>query len=111
MQNARRVILYLASFIGAWLLVSFGGAMFDSANAAFWSDSLMWSLLSFMVVSPALVFLTTPSPDRAPSDSTKSFVDHESNSQQTLWPEAKDADEWRDEWTDETSNHSVRAHT
>lgn len=75
MHILRRFLLYLASSLGIWLLISFGGAMFNSANAAFWSDSLMWSLLSFMVIAPAFVFVCTPPPDNSVSARRKSFVD------------------------------------
>lgn len=111
MQNVRQTIFYLAFFIGTWLLISFGGAMFDSANAAFWSDSLMWSLLAFMIVSPALVFLTTPSPNDSDSNSSKSFVDHESDSPQTTWSEPDNPDEWREEWTEGGPSQSAHAQT
>jgi flagellar biosynthesis/type III secretory pathway M-ring protein FliF/YscJ len=107
MQNVRRLILYLASVIGVWLLVSFGGAMVDSANAAFWSSSLMWALLSFLVVMPALVMVNhassqsaqrTASPTQAstPAQSEqKPFVEDESDQVRTLWPEPNQPD---DEW-------------
>jgi flagellar biosynthesis/type III secretory pathway M-ring protein FliF/YscJ len=107
MQNVRRLILYLASVIGVWLLVSFGGAMVDSANAAFWSSSLMWALLSFLVIMPALVMVNhasnqstrraTPSkPQSTPAQSEqKPFVEDESDQVRTLWPEPNQPD---DEW-------------
>lgn len=107
MQNVRRLILYLASVIGVWLLISFGGAMVDSANAAFWSSSLMWALLSFLVVMPALVMAnhaSSQSAQRAASAQRQSasaqtkqkpFVKDESDEVRTLWPEPNQSnDEW-----------------
>lgn len=97
MQNVRRVILYLSSAIGIWVFVSFAGAMVDSGNAAFWSSSLMWSLLSFLVVMPALALVThasmaqqqaeqnAPAARQADEDD-KMFVEEEGEAQ-TLWPE------------------------
>ncbi len=74
MRKLRQYLLYLAYAIGTWLLVSFGGAMFNSANAAFWADSLMWALLSFTIVSPVLVFLCTPRPDASVSERQTAFT-------------------------------------
>lgn len=105
MENVRRVILYLSSIIGIWVFVSFGGAMFDSGNAAFWSSSLMWSLLSFLVVMPALALVTHASTtqkqaqqraaaaQREPQAAEKDFVDDE-ETVRTLWPEPNQEDEW-----------------
>jgi hypothetical protein len=112
MRNVRQVILYLAYFIGAWLLISFGGAMVDSGNAAFWSNSLMWSLLSFLIVMPALVMVNHASSksgktatdtktadasgaDPTPAAEQKSFVENETERVNTLWPEPEqEGTEW-----------------
>lgn len=120
MQNVRRAILYLSSFIGVWLAVSFVGAMFDSGNAAFWSGSLMWALLSFMIIAPGLVFLSVPSSDNdssggrttpsAGSDSSAErtpFVDNETEENETLWPEAEQSTDWPK--TESEQSASVRA--
>lgn len=104
MQNVRRAILYLSSVIGVWVAVSFGGAMVDSGNAAFWSSSLMWSLLAFLVVMPALAMVTHASTaqrqaqQRAAQASSseeeeKMFVDEE-DEVRTLWPEPNHENEW-----------------
>jgi len=81
--------------------------MVDSANAAFWSSSLMWALLSFLVVMPALVMVNhassratrqTASTRQSPSPAEreqKSFVDEGSDEVRTLWPEPNQKDnEW-----------------
>jgi hypothetical protein len=111
MKSTRRLIQYLASAVGLWLLVSFAGAMVDSANAALWSNSLMWALLSCLVIAPALLMVndifTRSDPDRdaAPSASStdadaaqKPFVEEESDEMKTLWPEPGTAQESADEW-------------
>jgi hypothetical protein len=111
MKSARRLIQYLASAVGLWLLVSFAGAMVDSANAALWSNSLMWALLSCLVLAPALLMandLFTRSasrqePDRAASsahdeEAQKPFVEEEANEMRTLWPEPGTEQNAADEW-------------
>jgi hypothetical protein len=105
MQNVQKIILYLASAIGVWLLASFAGAMFDSVNAAFWSDSLMWSILSFLIVMPALALMNDFSFRRQRSTAQKgkastkvldsdttSFIDESGDQSQTLWPEPEQSD-------------------
>jgi hypothetical protein len=104
MQDVRRVILYLSAVIGVWALVSFGGAMFDSANAAFWADSLLWSLLSCLIVMPALLMAnhaSTGQPSREANESgavsedeQESFVQDSREDVQTLWPEPDQEGEW-----------------
>lgn len=100
MKNVRRTILALSSFIGVWVLVSFGGAMFDSANAAFWSSSLIWSLLSCLIVMPALVMVshassqvTRKQAQQSPSEQ-EPFIQEESDEARTLWPEPQQDAEW-----------------
>jgi len=107
MQNVQKIILYLASAIGVWLLASFAGAMFDSVNAAFWSSSLMWALLSFLIVMPALALMNDFSfrtqQSNAPSQegkastkvmdaNTTSFIDEDADQSQTLWPEPEQSE-------------------
>lgn len=103
MQNVRRAILYLSSVIGVWVLVSFGGAMVGG-NAAFWSSSLMWSLLAFLVVMPALAMVTHASTAQQEAqqraaqaasfeEEDKMFVD-EQDEVRTLWPEPNHENEW-----------------
>lgn len=112
MKNVRRLILALSSFIGVWVLVSFGGAMFDSANAAFWSSSLIWSLLSCLIVMPALVMVShaTKQSERkeaqeAPSEQ-EPFIQEDSDEARTLWPEP----EHRSEWPTQQQKERERVH-
>jgi hypothetical protein len=102
MKQVRRLILALSAFIGVWVLVSFGGAMFDSANAAFWSSSLMWALLSSLIVMPALVMVNHASTQSAKKKARQQrktseqepFIQEESDEAQTLWPEPEQEAEW-----------------
>jgi len=95
MKHVRRLILALSSFIGVWVLASFGGAMFDAANAAFWTSSLMWALLSCLIVMPALVMVSLASTEaskkrtqQAPSsEEQEPFIQEDSDEARTLWPE------------------------
>ena len=38
-----------------WVLSSFAGLMINPSNAEIWTTSLMWSLLSSLIVMPILV--------------------------------------------------------
>jgi hypothetical protein len=57
MQTARRLVAALSCTIVLWVFTSAAGALLDPAHAAFWSSSLMWSLLSTLLVAPALVIV------------------------------------------------------
>lgn len=125
MKSVQKIILYLASAIGVWLLASFAGAMFDSVNAAFWSSSLMWAILSFLIVMPALALMNdfsfrtqqNEAPSREGKASTKvmdsnttSFIDEDGDQSQTLWPEPEQSeyDDWPPQEAREEQNR-VRA--
>ena len=107
MQNVQKIILYLASAIGVWLLASFAGAMFDSVNAAFWSSSLMWAILSFLIVMPALALMndfsfrtqqgnaassTGKASTKVMDSDTTSFIDDDADPSETLWPEPEQSE-------------------
>ena len=118
MQNVQKIILYLASAIGIWLLISFGGAMFDSVNAAFWSSSLMWSILSFLIVMPALALMgdistegdASSSEAASANEEPPSFVEEDAERAHTLWPEAQSSrEDTNAEWP-ETSDVQDREH-
>jgi hypothetical protein len=109
MKQVRRLIIALSAFIGIWVLVSFTGAMVDSANAGFWSDSLMWSLLSSLIVMPALVMVNHASTQASrktaqqqaqtpePEPEQEPFVQEDSDETHTLWPEPEQEAEWPSE--------------
>lgn len=106
MKNVRRLIYLVSSFIGLWVLVSFGGAMVNSANADFWTTSLMWALLCCLLVMPALVVINHASSQSEVKTTKKAqatsveqsepqeepFV-RDSDSDRTLWPESEEQ-EW-----------------
>jgi uncharacterized membrane protein len=104
MNNIRRLILALSAFIGVWVLVSFAGAMFDSANAALWSNSLMWALLSSLIVMPALVMVNHASTQSAKKkaahqrsasgDEQEPFIQNDADEARTLWPEPEQEADW-----------------
>ena len=117
MKNVRRLILGLSGVIGVWVLVSFGGAMFDSANAAFWSSSLMWSLLSSLIVMPALVMVNHASSQSSKkaarrqaeaAEEEEPFIQEESGEAHTLWPEPEQEAEWPSQESVQNQDH-VRA--
>jgi hypothetical protein len=109
MKSVRRLVFYIASTIGVWLLVSFAGAMVDSANATFWSTSLMWALLSSLIVAPVLLMVHNaasgsqgpPSSRSEPSadEDQTSFVEEEEREEmRTLWPEPETEPNPEDDW-------------
>ena len=58
----KRLFLSIALFVGIWLLGSFLGTMFDPARANLWTTSLMWALLSCVILAPVFLFVGTASP-------------------------------------------------
>lgn len=91
MRAIRRLIVFLSSAVALWVLASFAGAMFNPANAAFWTDSLMWSLLAGLSTAPALLIIHHASASNAgreipASPEQKPFV-HETARLETLWPD------------------------
>lgn len=57
MLHARRLIFALSTALAVWVLASFTGTMLDPAHPAFWTSSLMWSLLTSLLLSPTLLVL------------------------------------------------------
>lgn len=124
MENVRRAILYLSIAIGVWVLVSFGGTMFDTANAGVWVKSLMWSLLSALFVMPALLMVSdvsrskaskrttqTQEPEPSPEEEQKPFVDKSTKEVKTLWPEPEQKDDWPPNDIAKNQRQSQRART
>ncbi|PEN11067.1 hypothetical protein CRI94_16735 [Longibacter salinarum] len=92
----KRFLSLALAAIGAWVLVSFGGAMIDTARAEFWTQSLMWSLVTTLVLAPVLILMSTRSdtksaePETQPEaekDQPDAFVPEESDRMRSLWPE------------------------
>jgi len=99
----KRILTSLSIVVGAWVLISFGGAMFDPGNANLWTQSLMASLLTSLVVAPALFVLrqrngqapatktdATPRQAKPKAQAEKPFVDEDSGQMRTLWPQQGD---------------------
>lgn len=107
MKNVRRLIYLLSSLIGLWVLGSFVGAMVNSANADFWTTSLIWALLCCLLVMPALVMINHASSPSAEETSSTEEQDSSvekaapkqepfvkgSGSDRTLWPQSEEK-EW-----------------
>lgn len=55
----KRLFQTIAVIVGIWLLSSFLGVMFDPARANLWTQSLMWALLSCVVLAPVILFVGT----------------------------------------------------
>ena len=101
MKKIRRFILLISSLIGIWVIVSGIGVIVDPANSAFWSNSLMWSVLSCLIVLPAPLVAnvgllvdqddgTHPHKQATEQSAQTSFV--EEDRVDTLWPETADTD-------------------
>lgn len=107
MKNVRRLIYLLSSIIGLWVLVSFAGAMVNSANADFWTTSLIWALLCCLLVMPALVMInhvsSGPTEEKTSPEEQVSSAEEASQKQEpfvkgpgsdrTLWPQSEE-EEW-----------------
>ena len=57
----KRFFQLLAVLVGIWVLGSFVGVMFDPARANLWTKSLMWGLLSSVILAPVFIFVGTSS--------------------------------------------------
>ncbi|PSQ66600.1 MAG: hypothetical protein BRD25_02005 [Bacteroidetes bacterium QH_1_61_8] len=69
----KRLFQTLAGLITLWVLGGFLGVMLDPARAYFWTQSLMWGLLSSVILAPALIFVEISGlADPKPSTSTRS---------------------------------------
>ncbi len=108
----RRILNVLTPIVALWALASFAGTMFDPGHAGFWTQSLMWSLISWMVVAPFFVFVrsqaspaqSTDLSPSAPQASSPAFSQTEraadaaeekpfdDRSKRTLWPKPATAE-------------------
>lgn len=55
----KRAFFGIAILVGIWLLGSFLGTMLDPARAELWTTSLMWAMLSCVVIAPIFLFFGT----------------------------------------------------
>jgi len=100
MKTVRQLIFALSALMGIWVIGSFLGVMFNTANAEFWTTSLMWSLLASVIVMPGLVVAHHANNRRArrkaakqqpemaasPVEEQSPFIDEEEQ-EGALWPE------------------------
>jgi hypothetical protein len=63
----KRLFQALAVSVAVWVLGSFLGVMFDPIRANLWTQSLMWALLSSVILAPVFIFVGT-SPSDASSE-------------------------------------------
>lgn len=59
-STGRTVAYAITGAILAWLGTSLAGIFLDQANLAFWTNSLMWTLLGIILWGPALAFIVNP---------------------------------------------------
>lgn len=97
----KRILTITLAAIGAWVLVSFAGTMLDTVRAEFWTQSLMWSLLTTLVLGPLMILATTRtsttetdvSESVAPADQPPAFVKDDADPMRTLWPTNESSEE------------------
>ena len=65
----KRAFFGIAVLVGIWLLGSFLGTMLDPARADLWTTSLMWAMLSCVVIAPIFLFFGTSDSQQASSGS------------------------------------------
>lgn len=96
----KRFLTFALAAIGAWVLVSFAGTMLDTVRADFWTQSLMWSLLTTLVLGPLMILATTrsstPEPsidepvtasgEEGPGEEAPAFIEDDADRMRTLWP-------------------------
>lgn len=54
-----RLFQSLAIFVGVWVLGSFLGVMLDPSHKNLWTQSLMWAMLSCVILAPVFIFVGT----------------------------------------------------
>ena len=98
----KRFLTFALAAIGAWVLVSFAGTMLDTVRAEFWTQSLMWSLLTTLVLGPLMILASTRSSTPEPSidepvvtsdEEAPAFVEDETDRMRTLWPKDEQTEE------------------
>lgn len=99
----KRLFNVLAVLVGVWLLGSFLGVMFDAAHKNLWTQSLMWALLSSVILAPVFLFVGTASSDSSqPStqmeepfevDKSMEIGDQNGKEKQEGWPYTSESDE------------------
>jgi len=98
MRFLRVLVPGLSALLAVWVFGSFVALMVNPANAGTWTTSLMWALLSSLVVMPVLVVVhhmntraeqpTTDreAPSKEPTDAPSPFVPDSANGSSSEWP-------------------------
>jgi hypothetical protein len=116
----KRLLTVLAVGLGFWILASFTGVIADPPRVDFWTQSLMWSLLSGLVLAPLYAFASAMTPstsvsrsvasaehEEAPSETAEiSFADSSSEAPPTR---ALDLSEMRKAWATHDEEEAVSA--
>jgi hypothetical protein len=94
MLQARRLIFALSTALAVWVLASFAGTMLDPIRSAFWTSSLMWALLTSLLLSPALLVVAhyvrqASGVGRRPADVPDGEADAADEAPR-IWPEPRD---------------------
>lgn len=94
----KRFFQLLAILVGIWVLGSFLGTMLDPARANLWTKSLMWALLSSVVLAPVFLFIGTSSSNTSfeSSDRSRSEQPFEVDENVDIGQQEKTAD--TEEW-------------
>lgn len=115
----KRLLTALAVGLGIWILASFTGVIADPPRVDFWTQSLMWSLLSGLVLAPLYAFASAMTPstpatrsaasaehEEVPSKAEVSFADSSSEAPPTR---ALDLSEMRKAWATHDEEEAVSA--
>jgi hypothetical protein len=99
----KRLFSSLAIFVGIWLLGSFCGVMFDPAHKNLWTQSLMWALLSSVILAPVFLFVGTADSESSKAaapggepfevDGSMEINDQNGNEKQEGWPYTSESEE------------------
>lgn len=99
----KRLFQSIAILVGAWLLGSFLGVMFDPGHKNLWTQSLMWALLSCVVLAPVFLFISTAETSSSSPTEPKPFEVEEStevndangSEQEAGWPNPSESKQSR----------------
>ncbi len=65
----KRFFNILAIAVAVWLFGSFAGVMFDGTHQNLWTQSLMWALLSCVILAPVFLFVWSGDSSSEPTSS------------------------------------------
>ena len=97
----RSLLRFVSPLVALWVLVSFGGAMFDPARADFWTQSLMGSLIAALLVGPLFLFGRNQRSDDS-SSSAAADPSSSARTQPTRDEASPEVNEFRQSWAPES---------